>query len=99
MAKLIWGGGSGIGIVWKDEAGVGWSTCLVFGHIDEHTHDVDNAVSPGRHIRHREGLVRNRVNFYQLEYNTFANCGNSEVLDSHGAANYVNYLVLFFQRC
>ena len=28
-----------------------------------------------------------------------ANCGNSEVLDSHGAANYVNYLVLFIQRC
>ena len=61
-------GVSGIGIVWKGEAGIGWgngkkgwSNCLVFGD----THDVNNAVSPGWHIRHREDLVRNHVNFYQ----------------------------------
>ena len=62
-------GGSGIGIVRKGEAGIGWangkkgwSTCLVFGHMDEHTHDVNNAISTGRHIRHHEGLARNHVN-------------------------------------
>ena len=28
------------------------------GHTDEHTHDVNSAISPGRHNRHRQRLVQ-----------------------------------------